>query len=68
MGNAAGFEFSICGVDGTCHTTGRSAFGGNPNLPPKLFCGPGGNRTPYSSMPWRCVTGIPQAQIFGRLP
>lgn len=26
------------------------------------FGGPGGNRTPYFSMPWKCVTGIPQAQ------
>jgi hypothetical protein len=26
--------------------------------------GPEGNRTPYSSMPWRRVTGIPQAQCF----
>ena len=27
------------------------------------ICGPEGNRTPYSSMPWRRVTGILRAQI-----
>src|SRR3989344_5292647 len=25
-------------------------------------CGPEGNRTPYSSMPWKHVTGIPRAR------
>ncbi len=25
------------------------------------FSGPEGNRTPYSSMPWKRVTGIPRA-------
>lgn len=26
-----------------------------------LFCGPEGNRTPFSSMPWRYTTGVLQA-------
>ena len=28
-----------------------------------VICGPEGNRTPYSSMPWKHVTGIPRAHF-----